>query len=48
MGDEELDEVAANVATLIRAELDVQHRFGGHPVPATDCPACVSRGGDRP
>ena len=39
MGDD-LDEVTANVAVLIRAELEVQHRLGDHPWPVPDCPVC--------
>ena len=38
--DDELEEVAANVEILIAEELEVQHRLGGHPVAAPDCPVC--------
>jgi len=51
MYDDELEEVAANVMVLIREELDVRHRLGGHPVPVPECPLClirISRGGGRP
>jgi hypothetical protein len=43
MGTDELDEVAATVSVLIREEMDVQHRLGGHPVPVTDCALCAPR-----
>jgi hypothetical protein len=45
MTHDELDEVAANVAVLIGAELDVHHRLGGHPVPVPECPGCRARTG---
>ena len=51
MKDDELDDVFANVRVLIREELDVQHRLGGHPVPVAECPLCrmrLSPGGGRP
>ena len=32
--------VAANIQVLIRAELETQHRFGGHPTPVDECPLC--------
>jgi hypothetical protein len=40
--DDDLEEVAANVGILIRAELEVAHRLGGHPTPVDDCPRCLS------
>ncbi len=40
MTNDELEEVAANVRVLIREEMDVQHRLGGHPRPAQECPFC--------
>ena len=43
MALDELDEVAATVAVLIREEMEVQHRLGGHPVPAPDCSLCAAR-----
>ena len=43
MTDDDLEEVAANVKALIQEELDVQHRLGGHPSPAEDCPLCRYR-----
>jgi len=51
MIDDELDDALANVKVLIREELDVRHRLGGHPVPVAECPLCqyrLSRGGGRP
>jgi len=45
MKDQELDDVFANVGVLIVAELDVQHRLGGHPVPVPECPLCRYRTG---
>jgi hypothetical protein len=42
MGDN-LDEVTANLSVLIRAELEVQHRLGGHGQPVSDCPVCDTR-----
>ena len=43
MAYDELDELAANVGVLIREEMEVQHRLGGHPVRAEECSACRSR-----
>ncbi|HEV2760459.1 MAG TPA: hypothetical protein VGV86_12910 [Acidimicrobiales bacterium] len=43
MTEDELDDVAANVKVLIQEELEVQHRLGGHPVPAEDCALCRYR-----
>lgn len=43
MADDELDEVAATVGVLIREEMEVQHRLGGHPVPVGDCASCAHR-----
>jgi hypothetical protein len=43
MADDELDEVAATVGVLIREEMEVQHRLGGHPVPVPDCALCGHR-----
>jgi len=43
MTDDDLEEVAANVRVLIQEELDVQHRLGGHPAPAEECPLCRYR-----
>ena len=48
MAQDLLDEVAANVSLLIAEEMEVQHRLGGHTVPAPDCGICISRGGARP
>jgi hypothetical protein len=42
MGDD-LDEVTANVAILIRAELEVHHRLGDHASPVPGCPVCDAR-----
>jgi hypothetical protein len=42
MGDD-LDEVTANLAVLIHAELEVQHRLIGHPSPVPECPVCAAR-----
>ena len=38
--EDDLDEVTANVAILIRAELEVQHRLGDHASPVPACPVC--------
>ena len=43
MAYDELDEVAAIVGVLIREEMEVQHRLGGHPVPVADCASCAPR-----
>ena len=43
MAYDELDELAATVDLLIREEMEVQHRLGGHPVPASDCSWCAPR-----
>ena len=43
MAYDELDEVAATVGVLIREEMEVQHRLGGHPVPVPDCALCAHR-----
>lgn len=43
MAYDELDELAATVDVLIREEMEVQHRLGGHPVPAPDCALCAPR-----
>ena len=43
MARDELDEVAATVRVLIREEMEVQHRLGGHPVPVADCAQCAPR-----
>jgi len=43
MANDDLEEVAANVRLLIREEMEVQHRLGGHPVPVADCPLCAPR-----
>ena len=43
MAYDELDEVAATVGVLIREEMEVQHRLGGHPVPVPDCALCGHR-----
>jgi hypothetical protein len=40
--DDELEEVAANVGILIRAELEVAHRLDGHPSPVEECPRCAA------
>ena len=40
MRDDDLDEVAENIAVLIQAELETQHRLGGHPTPLDECPVC--------
>ncbi|HEX3622796.1 MAG TPA: hypothetical protein VHT97_10810 [Acidimicrobiales bacterium] len=40
---DELEEAAANVRILIRAELEVGHRLEGHPAPLAGCPVCDSR-----
>ena len=49
MADDELDELAATVGVLIREEMEVQHRLGGHPVPVPDCTLCSPRIGiDHP
>ncbi len=43
MTDDDLDEVAANLNVLIREELDVRHRLGGHHAPVADCARCRYR-----
>ena len=43
MAYDELDELAATVDVLIREEMEVQHRLGGHAVPVPDCPLCAPR-----
>jgi hypothetical protein len=43
MADDALDDAFANVLVLIREELDVRHRLGGHPAPVPECPLCRSR-----
>jgi hypothetical protein len=43
MRDDELDEVAANIDVLIRAELETQHQLDGHPTRVAECPACRGR-----
>jgi hypothetical protein len=54
MSADDLDDVAANVGVLIREEMEVQHRLGGHPVPVRECALCrahirmISPGGARP
>jgi hypothetical protein len=48
MADDELDEVAATVAVLIQEEMEVQHRLGSHPVPASECALCAPRGPQTP
>jgi hypothetical protein len=41
--NDELEEVAANVRILVRAELEAQHRLGYHDAPAEECPVCRTR-----
>ena len=41
MAYDELDELAATVGVLIREEMEVQHRLGGHAVPVPDCTLCA-------
>ena len=48
MAYDELDEVAATVGVLIREEMEVQHRLGGHPVPVVDCASCGHRLRENP
>ncbi len=43
MAYDELDELAAIVGVLIREEMEVQHRLGGHGVPVQDCALCAPR-----
>ncbi len=43
MANDDLDQVAANVRLLIREEMEVQHRLGGHPVAVADCALCGPR-----
>ncbi len=43
MEDDELEEVAANVRVLVRAELETQHQLGYHRAPAEGCPVCRAR-----
>lgn len=43
MFDDEIEEVAANVRVLVRAEMETQHRLGYHRAPAEDCPLCRVR-----
>ena len=45
MTNDELEDVAANVRVLIREEMEVQHRLGGHPVPVQECPHCRAHAG---
>ena len=40
VSSDELEEVAANIAILIREELETQHLLEGHPTPVDDCPRC--------
>ena len=45
MSEDQLEEVAANVSVLIREEMEVQHRLGGHAAPAPECPVCRAHNG---
>ncbi len=42
---DELEEVAATIELLLNEELGIQHRLGGHELPAEGCPVCRSRAG---
>lgn len=41
MNEDDLEEAAANLAILIRAELEVSHLLGEHRVPVPECDRCA-------
>lgn len=43
MSFDDIAQVEETIQVLIDAELQVDHRFGGHERPVSDCPLCRRR-----